>query len=347
MLISGSQVLAIDKVKRDNTLTGDGQFVPLGVHSAFMKKDDADKLYQPKGDYPERSWIQKNYYTNSYCDKTFAKIGDSYTKTESDYKFQPVGDYVSATEFTDLSSSIDKKFYNKTEVDNKLKLYVSAEQFGNAITVLNNTIYTTSSTLNESISAVLDDLTEHENNYNMHLDNRTREMIEDISKRDLSKYLSHQGAATGIPLNLFVSENRYDWIPAITPIAGTGLTAVDNESTSERTFSLSQDTLDILEAVSAQSEIIEGLGISITEKTNGVEIAAKEMIGVTVDEDGNIIAGVPGLVPTPTEMNRFLRSDGQWVHVEGGGGGTSVEFTTTTAGLVDDVVYFFVKELPE
>ena len=88
-------------------------------------------------------------------------------------------------------------------------------------------------------------------------------------------------------------------------------------------------------------------GDQFVEFFYGVEIAAKEMIGVTVDEDGNVIAGVPGLVPTPTELNRFLRSDGQWVHVEGGGGGTSVEFTTTTAGLVDDVVYFFVKELPE
>lgn len=41
MLISGGKVIAIDKVKHDDTLTGDGKFIPLGVRDgAFLTGGD-------------------------------------------------------------------------------------------------------------------------------------------------------------------------------------------------------------------------------------------------------------------------------------------------------------------
>ena len=342
MLISGAQVLAIDKVKRDNTLTGDGQFVPLGVHSAFMKKEDADKLYQPKGNYVEQSWIKANYYTKTDSDKLYSKIGDSYTKKEADLIFQPVGDYVSATQFVELSSTIDKNFYTKKEIDVTLTKYETVAAHNNDYSLLYNFVNTTKNELSESVSGVAQDLVAHVVDWDMHLNAETKEMIEELYNRDLSKYLSTDNADERKPLNLYVENGVGSWLPDYDIIAGTGLTATDDDEKTERTLSLNEEVLALLKQVEEPIDIAEGTGIKIEEGTNKVTISAPVFQGATETTVGTV-----GIVPAPTAANEFLRGDGVWAEVPSCSG-TAVRFIDDAAAeLADDTVYFMVKEIAE
>lgn len=126
MIISGGKVIAIDKVKRDNTLSGDGRFAPLGV-IGFLSEKDAEKKFQPKGDYASNDSL-KNYYTKTEVNDTFATIAGVYDKDSIDTKFlglnslydangaaSEVKDWVSANYFD--ATTIQNTYYTKTEED--------------------------------------------------------------------------------------------------------------------------------------------------------------------------------------------------------------------------------------
>lgn len=101
----------------------------------YLKKIDADLLYQPIGDYALKSDIPdvsefvttdelvdalEDYYTKDEVDTLLddkADKDDVYTKDEADARFQPIGDYLTSADT-----------YSKEEIDDKLdeKLDASA-----------------------------------------------------------------------------------------------------------------------------------------------------------------------------------------------------------------------------
>lgn len=123
MLVSGGKVLAIDKVLTDKkTLTGDGCFVPLGV-SGMLTIADAEKTYQPKGNYVDQKAL-KNYYTKLETDTTFAKIANVYNKSEVDGKltlYETKADHDSdVNDLKQADINTNKKFndyYTKSQAD--------------------------------------------------------------------------------------------------------------------------------------------------------------------------------------------------------------------------------------
>lgn len=98
----------------------------------YLRKIDADLLYQPIGDYALRSEIPdvsdflttdelvdalEDYYTKDEADARFQPIGDYLTKASADTLYQPIGDYLTSADT-----------YSKEEIDDKLddKLDASA-----------------------------------------------------------------------------------------------------------------------------------------------------------------------------------------------------------------------------
>lgn len=82
----------------------------------YLKKIDADLLYQPIGDYALKSDIPdvSEFVTT---DELVDALEDYYTKDEADARFQPIGDYLTSADT-----------YSKEEIDDKLddKLDASA-----------------------------------------------------------------------------------------------------------------------------------------------------------------------------------------------------------------------------
>ena len=97
--------------------------IDLGL---YLQKDDAERLYQPKGNYIDEERLEDFYdkddvdnmldgfYTKQETDILLdqkADADDVYTKAQSDAKYQPKGDYVSATTLN--------SYYTKAQSDNK------------------------------------------------------------------------------------------------------------------------------------------------------------------------------------------------------------------------------------
>lgn len=65
--------------------------------SLYLKKSEAEELYQPIGDYvtdDELSTVLEDYYTKDEADERFQPIGEYLTKESGDTFYQPIGDYV-------------------------------------------------------------------------------------------------------------------------------------------------------------------------------------------------------------------------------------------------------------
>lgn len=95
----------------------------------YLKKIDADLLYQPIGDYALKSDIPdvsefvttdelvdalEDYYTKDEADARFQPIGDYLTKASADTLYQPIGDYLTSAD-TYVKSEIDDKLDDKLD----------------------------------------------------------------------------------------------------------------------------------------------------------------------------------------------------------------------------------------
>ena len=142
MLISGGQVVAIDKVKHDTTLSGDGRFIDLGVNtSLLLTKSEADRIYQEKGNYALRSDLAP-FITKSEANDKFAKIANVYSKTEIDTYFQPKGNYATVASVQAVQNDLN---LFKTEVPTKYltkidaaSLYITRSDLTNQYTQITN-----------------------------------------------------------------------------------------------------------------------------------------------------------------------------------------------------------------
>lgn len=79
----------------------------------YLKKVDADLLYQPIGDYALKSDIPdvSEFVTT---DELVDALEDYYTKDEADARFQPIGDYLTSAD-TYVKSEIDDKLDDKLD----------------------------------------------------------------------------------------------------------------------------------------------------------------------------------------------------------------------------------------
>ena len=79
----------------------------------YLKKIDADLLYQPIGDYALKSDIPdvSEFVTT---DELVEALEDYYTKDEADARFQPIGDYLTSAD-TYVKSEIDDKLDDKLD----------------------------------------------------------------------------------------------------------------------------------------------------------------------------------------------------------------------------------------
>lgn len=95
----------------------------------YLKKIDADLLYQPIGDYALKSDIPdvsefvttdelvdalEDYYTKDEADARFQPIGDYLTKASADTLYQPIGEYLTSGD-TYLKGEIDDKLDEKLD----------------------------------------------------------------------------------------------------------------------------------------------------------------------------------------------------------------------------------------
>ena len=180
MLISGGKVLAIDKVLHDQTLTGDGRFVKLGVNSGyFITQEYADSHYQEKGDYVETSALSR-YYTKYQTDQKFATIAGTYSRDEADDTFQPKGDYATTTELAAQKAWVESTYWTSAYIKEK---YASIEYVDGKIDGVNRYI-------TNQIEPRLDSFEEHARDTDIHLSVDDRNFLEVLSGYDFTKFVS-------------------------------------------------------------------------------------------------------------------------------------------------------------
>jgi len=176
MLISGGQVIAIDKVAHDTTLSGDGLFNKLGVNtSLLLTKQEAASSYQPKGDYAYRSELA-SYYTKSEVNTTFAKIANVYSKSDIDNNFQRKGNYATVAAVQAVQNDLNQVKYDLprtylTKVD-AASLYASKTDLSNQYTRITDETDNKLQIMREE-EADLRHLTEE------HISDETRHLVEE------------------------------------------------------------------------------------------------------------------------------------------------------------------------
>ncbi|MCG3462690.1 hypothetical protein L7G72_12655 [Xenorhabdus bovienii] len=127
----------------------DGKYQPMGnylVAGYSYSKDESDSRYQPKGnyapagnyqpagDYATKSWVDATYYKNGDSPNfntvnasritiggvNAARVGDSYTKGESDGKYQPRGNYQHAGNYQPAGNyAVRGESYTRGESDSR------------------------------------------------------------------------------------------------------------------------------------------------------------------------------------------------------------------------------------
>ncbi|WP_275379131.1 hypothetical protein [Xenorhabdus bovienii] len=127
----------------------DGKYQPMGnylVAGYSYSKDESDSRYQPKGnyapagnyqpagDYATKSWVDGTYYKNGDSPNfntvnafritiggvNAARVGDSYTKGESDGKYQPRGNYQHAGNYQPAGNyAVRGESYTRGESDSR------------------------------------------------------------------------------------------------------------------------------------------------------------------------------------------------------------------------------------
>lgn len=180
MLVSGGKVVAIDKVKHDGTLSGDGRFDAIGVRTdVILSKADAEATYQHKGDYVCNCDMTA-YCKQSYADATFAKIADVYSKTDADSRFQPVGNYATTTELNDARTWVNDTFMTTTVIENRYATKIYAD----------NAAKNTYTTIHAEIDPHIAACQAHANNATIHVSTEDREFLTKLSAIDFSALVS-------------------------------------------------------------------------------------------------------------------------------------------------------------
>ena len=181
MLISGGKVLAIDKVFHDRTMSGDGQFIPLGVDTTnLLTKTEAENTYQPKGNYATKDWVNGSFLTKYEANQTFATIAGTYSKTESDTRFQEKGNYASATDVTELRDWVEHNYWTSAYINTNYATtaYVSAtkeEVLG---------------TIRAEIDPRLVAVENHTLNTDIHVSEEQKTLLTELAGLDFSKFIS-------------------------------------------------------------------------------------------------------------------------------------------------------------
>lgn len=180
MLISGGKVLAIDKVKHDSTLTGDGRFGNLGVDlEVILTKVEAGSVFQPKGDYVYTS-AMSGYYTKTAADQKFATLAGTYSTESADATFQKKGDYATETELSDLQKWISRTYMTSADV---AKNYATTSLVASVSAQVKTEIET-------NYDAAFTTLEEHVENSALHLSESDREFLASLGGYDFSHFVS-------------------------------------------------------------------------------------------------------------------------------------------------------------
>lgn len=180
MLVSGGKVVAIDKVKHENTLSGDGRFDALGVRTdVILSKADAENTYQHKGDYVCNCNMSA-YCKKTYADATFAKIADVYSKADADAKFQPIGDYATTSDLDAAKSWVNDTYMPSTIIENRYATKTYAD--GAA-----ENVYTK---IHTEIDPHIAACQSHSVNSAIHLSTEDREFLTKLSAIDFSALVS-------------------------------------------------------------------------------------------------------------------------------------------------------------
>lgn len=254
MLISGGQVLAIDKVITDDTLSGDGVYRKLGV-VGFIKESDADNRYQPKGDYYTQEQINVLFASKDYLSSNYYDKNTVYTKDEVDFSFQPKGDYVTQNTFNsaieNVRDHITENYYNKLAIDTLLNAkantdYVDAE-INDLSGKFSNELTSTATELNSKISAVQTSLDTHIDNSAAHLVFGERSKLDDIFKINFNSFITLPNLPNDTPYNFVMTNGSASWEPETIIKAGTGLSSTTNENVYK--ICLPQTAIDILAKV--------------------------------------------------------------------------------------------------
>lgn len=180
MLISGGKVIAIDKVKHDNTLSGDGRFNALGVDTTvLLTKQEAASAYQPKGNYVDKSALNE-YYKIFDADRKFATIEGTYSKQQADAKFQPIGDYATKQEVTDLEDWVRETYITSAKV---VQDFASKELLASTSAQVKNEIY-------NRYDPAINTFEEHIYSTAVHLTTNDRELLSNLAGIEFDKYVS-------------------------------------------------------------------------------------------------------------------------------------------------------------
>jgi hypothetical protein len=184
MLISGGKVLAIDKVLHDQTLTGDGRFVKLGVNSGmFLTEEEADKRYMPSGDYPTTAWITARYFNKTYINDNYYKKDQLLRKDEISAQFQAKGDYATNTRVDSLETWVSTTYWTSAYIkDNYATIaYVDAAK--------NEAINTIRNEYDPRVRAVED----HAQDGSIHVTEDDKNLLAYLSGVDFSKIITVSG----------------------------------------------------------------------------------------------------------------------------------------------------------
>ena len=325
MLISGGKVIAIDKVKHDNTLSGDGRFNALGVDTTvLLTKQEAASAYQPKGNYVDKSALNE-YYKIFDADRKFATIEGTYSKQQADTKFQPIGDYATKQEVTDLEDWVRETYITSAKVVQEFatKELVSSVS-GETIRQIHN-----------DFDPRLFSMQTHMDNMNIHISPDDRALLNRVSTIEFDKYVSITAippfASTATVWGIKSDGDTYTFVPfegggggggyPIEPYDGlTGhfegdtyriciddyagwtafsaaMTAASStwDTVTGKQDKLSQEQLDAIDSITATYTLVAGNGINIAEDT-----VNKQTVISNIGQPVKIVDGTPSPVEAGT-----------------------------------------------
>lgn len=220
MLISGGKVIAIDKVLHDNTLSGDGRFVKLGVNSTqILTTDAAAEMFQPKGNYVDRS-VLKQYYTIFDADAKFATIAGVYSKRDADSKFQTKGNYATTADVDSLNTNLNvfkydvfKTYQTITGADAK---FATKNELNEQYTTISNQVDYKIDAVRTQISDLTDNFIEHIDDNDRHINAEVNDFLKDISGTDFNMFINTSGLSNmpaGKQYSVFnIGNGAWTWV---------------------------------------------------------------------------------------------------------------------------------------
>lgn len=289
MLISGGKVIAIDKVLHDNTLSGDGRFVKLGVNSSqILTTDAATEMFQPKGNYVDRS-ILKQYYTIFDADAKFATIAGVYSKREADSKFQEKGNYATTADVDALNINLNafkydvfKTYQTITGADAK---FATKNELNNQYTTISNQTDYKIDAVRTQISDLTDNFVEHIDDNDRHINAEVNDFLKDISGTDFNTFINTSGLnkmPTGKQYAVFnIGNGVWTWVE--TQGGGGGITNIVAETP------LSAKILDTGDGYQIGMELSASRAIEEADRLLDAYTIA-EGRGITIEDDDTVSA---------------------------------------------------------